>query len=253
MQDVFSKLVTLYQIRRANTKICLAKLKDHYFSKMGRPNRVLSDHGSQFTSPVWKAGLEAEGIKVIFSSIRHPQSNPVERTMRELGRFFRTYCAQKHTSWSKYVPLIQDCLNLMSHQSTGAVPYELHFGKSPRNKLVELFPMLRETFPPREVQLQLARDHMQRAFEKRVASQKNSRTVDLKEQDLVLLRVPHLSDASQRVTQKFFHLFEGPYRVRTICNRNAFVLVDPHDDSRVKGTYNRVHLRKYHQSGSSCK
>lgn len=248
VQDVFSKLVTLYPIRRANTKICLSKLKDRYFPKMGKPKRVLSDHGSQFTSPIWKAELEAVGIKVIFSSIRHPQSNPVERTMRELGRFFRTYCAQKHTAWSKYVPLIQNCLNIMSHQSTGAVPYELHFGKSPRDKLIELFPILRDTMSRREVQLQLAQENMQKAFNRRAASRKSCRTVDLKVGELVLLRVPHLSDASQRVTQKFFYLFEGPYRIVRILNRNAFVLVDPDENGRVKGTYNRVHLRQYHQS-----
>lgn len=34
-----------------------------------------------------------------FFSVRHPQSNPVERIMRELGRFFRIFCAE-HAKWA---------------------------------------------------------------------------------------------------------------------------------------------------------
>lgn len=51
VQNVFSKLVALYPIRRANTKACLSKVKTRYFPKMGARKRVLSDHRSQFTSP----------------------------------------------------------------------------------------------------------------------------------------------------------------------------------------------------------
>lgn len=67
---------------------------------MGRPEKVISDHETQFTSMKCKESLDEEGVKVGYSSIRHPQSNPVERTMRELGRFFRTYCSENHNSWS---------------------------------------------------------------------------------------------------------------------------------------------------------
>lgn len=117
VQDLISKLVSLYPIKRANTKICSAKLKDHYFKKIGKPNLVLSDHGTQFTSQAWKMCLDSEKVKAIFSSIRHPQSNPVESIMRELNRMFRTFCTSKHVSWAKYIPTIQNCLNVVSHHS----------------------------------------------------------------------------------------------------------------------------------------
>lgn len=248
VQDLFSKLVTLYPIKRANTKTCLEKLKGHYFAKIGKPSRILSDHGTQFTSPLWKTSLEAEGVKVVYSTIRHPQSNPVERTMRELGRFFRTYCAHKHTSWARYISKIQECLNLMYHQSTGAVPLTLHFGRSPRDQMLDLFPVLKEHDTDYEVYLQLAQDRLQRSFDQRSKSQKSVSKVILKEKDLVLLRVPHASDASLRVTHKFFHLYEGPYRIMKIINYNACLLVDPQDDNKVKGTYNRLHLRRYYRA-----
>lgn len=100
IQDLFSKFVTLYSIKKANTKTCLDKLTKHYFSEVGMPKRILSDNGTQFRANAWRSTLESYGVKVKFSSIRHPKSNPVERTMRELGRMFRTYCADRHTSWA---------------------------------------------------------------------------------------------------------------------------------------------------------
>ena len=59
----------------------------------GKPKREReADHGTQFTSTVWQEGVKRRGIQPILSSIRHPQSNPSERIMRELSRLFRTYC-----------------------------------------------------------------------------------------------------------------------------------------------------------------
>ena len=194
IQDVFSKLVTLYPIKRATTVVCLKKLTNHYFEKIGKPERVLSDHGTQFTSPVWKTRLEALGIKVLFSSIRHPQSNPVERTMREMGRIFRTYCSEKHTKWARFVDFVQYCLNLTVHQSTGYTPCFLHYNRAPREKILELFPLLCTQPATREIVLQRANENLQHAFDRRCKTQKTTSKIELNLKDLVLLRVPHLSD-----------------------------------------------------------
>lgn len=167
--------------------------------------------------------------------------------MRELWRNFRTYCADKHTGWMRYINKIQDCLNLVVHHSTGISPYEWHFGKQPRDKLVELFPMLREIAPQRELQMQLGREKMQRSFDQRVKGKKGVSAIELKVDDLVLLRVPHLADATERVTHKFFHLYQGPFKIMKILNKNAFVLVEPTNEMMIKGTYNRIHLRQNHQ------
>lgn len=54
--------------------------------------------------------------------------------MRELGRLFRTLCADKHTKWVTYVSKIEELLNMTQHQSTGYAPVELHFGESIKDK-----------------------------------------------------------------------------------------------------------------------
>ena len=247
IQDVFSKLVTLYPIRRATTQICLSKLTKFYFEKIGKPEKLLSDHGTQFTSPTWQSKLEAIGVTALFSSIRHPQSNPVERTMRELGRIFRTYCADRHTKWARLVPFVQDCINMMVHQSTGFTPDFLHFGTTLKEKILKLFPLLEKDPPERNLVVQCANERLQRAFEQRCRGQKTRSRVNLQLGDLVLLRVPHLSNARQKVISKFFHLYEGPFRIVRVVGENAFELVHPDNPDCVKGVYNRLNLRKYYE------
>ncbi|MCI0560640.1 MAG: transposase family protein, partial [Nitrososphaera sp.] len=97
--DTFSKLVNLFTLKKATAQVCVKKLRDHYFVNVGKPKRILSDHGSQFTARQWKQFAEESNVELVFSPIRHPQSNPSERVMRELGRYFRTYCSERHTGW----------------------------------------------------------------------------------------------------------------------------------------------------------
>ena len=236
----------MYPIKKANTRTCINKLINNYFVHIGTPKKILSDHGTQFVSPQWRTKLESLGIRVLYSSIRHPQSNPVERTMREIGRILRIYCSERHTNWAKHVDFVQDCLNYTTHQSTGVSPFLLHFNKNPREKILNLFPRLRRETLSREIQIQMANERLQRAFNHRCNSQKTVSRVDLAIGDLVLLRVPHLSNAAQNQTHKFFHVYEGPFRLVKQSGPNAFVLSLPEDTNNVKGVFNRLNLRPYH-------
>lgn len=210
--------------------------------------RILSDNGTQFTSPVWKNHLEKSGIRVIYSSIRHPQSNPTERIMRELGKLFRIYCADQHTKWAKYIKIIQELLNVTTHSSTGYAPHELHYGEEPTDKIKKII-----NFPPNiEVSHQLkvtaARENLLRQFAQRSKQQRSKSHIVYEIGDHVLLKVPHLSSQTDRVTHKFFHLFEGPFKIVQVKGPNAFVLSDTNDDKKIKGSYNRLSLRKYYQT-----
>ena len=77
--DVFSKFVVMYPIKRANTAAVLRNLFQDYFPTYGKPAKIICDHGIQFTAKLWSTKLKEENITLIFSSIRHPQSNIVER------------------------------------------------------------------------------------------------------------------------------------------------------------------------------
>ncbi|KAG8228940.1 hypothetical protein J437_LFUL011566, partial [Ladona fulva] len=129
--DVFSKYVNVYPLTRPTAKNCLRVLKTGFFKLCGLPKKILSDHGTQFTGSLWRRELTELGVGTVFSSIRHPQSNPSERVMRELSRVFRTYCSEKHTEWLKLIPWINVWFNEVAHESTGITPTEVHFGRKP--------------------------------------------------------------------------------------------------------------------------
>lgn len=215
---------------------------------MGKPERILSDNGTQLAAHKWKSTLNNAGIKTSFSSIRHPQSNPTERVMRELGRLFRTLCSEQHTKWGTYISQIQDLLNITTHFSTGYTPLELHFGKKPIDKIQKLisFPNSREC--THETKIIIAKERLAKNFRNRQKQQTSKTKVILNINDLVLLKVPLPFNASDRVTHKFFHIYQGPYKIIRTIGKNAFVLCNPENENDIKGTYNRINLRKYQTS-----
>ena len=166
--------------------------------------------------------------------------------MRELGRLFRTFCADAHNTWVRHVPQIEKLPNITTHLSTGYAPYELQFGKRPQNELEQLLSFPDTTEDSHDHKILLANERILKNFDKRRGTQRSVPNVPLEVGDLVLLRVPYPSSAIDKVTAKFFHLYYGPYRLSKKYGENAFRLVDPNDTTIEKGTYNRISLRKYH-------
>ena len=243
--DAFSKLVRLYSMKCATTQAALKVILEKYVPECGKPNRILSDNGSQFASNKWKNELESKGIKPVYSSIRHPQSNPTERVMRELGRMFRTFCKNTHTEWAVHLKNIEMLLNVTTHYSTAFTPHQLHFGVPVKSEIEKLINFPEKHVIDHDYIITLARENIIKNFNLRKNKQKPSK-ISLNIGDKVLLRVRHLSNAIDKVTKKFFHLYEGPYTISELKGPNAFVLTDESKQPPIViGTYSRANLRKY--------
>jgi transposase InsO family protein len=247
--DMFSKLVTLYTLPKATADRVTTKLK-HYVANIHKPTAILHDHGSQYTSKTYTDKLHELGIKAYYSSIRHPQSNPAERIMRELGRMFRTYCAGKHNSWVKYVPFIETCFNSTYHASTGFSPDELHFDRHFSTKLAtvhlgppnDTVPLTVQEKITRAAEMMSSKAQQRKNRHERVHAKKTVFAIG----DKVLLRALHVSNLQQKETKKFFQLFDGPYIVTSLAGNNAYTLQDIAGKS--KGTFNTILLKSYFQS-----
>lgn len=246
--DNFTRYVRLYPIRKANAGICIKKLTTDYFPNYGVPTCIVSDHGKQFVSKLWQQSFRKYNIHVTHTSVYHPQSNPAERVMRELGRMFRTYCHENHSTWPRYVPQVEWTLNNLRHESTHHTPSELFLRQpnhNPLNKLVQ-YPETpdesdydKKLFIANEVQISKAD-----ARKKRHARNLNPTMFEIG--DLVLVRVRKLSNLVEKKIAKFFLLYDGPFRVKGIKKQNAYELVNPVDNSP-KGTHSVIHLKKYNE------
>lgn len=244
--DAFTKYVRLYALKRATTVAILHRLVNDYIPTVGRPDRVLADHGTQFTARKWYKTLEEEHIIPLHSSIRHPQSNPTERVMRELGRMFRTYCHHKHTTWVDCLPIIQEWLNVTTSCAHGFSPHELHFGEQPTRVINDLLHLPPPTVPPLGTtqKIVLASERMlTRAARRKTAHDNKKRPTVFSEGDLVLLRSNHLSSAYDKEIAKFFMLYEGPFKIGKVVGHNAYRLIDVRNKDR--GVHNVVNLKKY--------
>ena len=242
--DVFSRLVTLYPLKRATASASINRLRD-YFERVGKPKRILSDHGTQFLSKIWADFLKDHNIESIYCSVRHPQSNVSERTMRELSRFFRCYCSDQHSAWARHIKQINDWLNFATHTVTGYTPYELHYGKKPHDQIRAQIVFPPEEIEPDFIKIELANLRTKKLHERQRNAQKNYNNDPIRVDDLVLLRVPKQSNAFNKTISKFFHIYYGPYRIARSFNENAYELVDVDNPRNIVGRYNRADLRLY--------
>ena len=96
MIDTFTKYTKLYFPKRATCEATIRKV-DEFIDSVGKSQKILADRGTQFKGKKWKEALKDRNMKMILTSIRHPQANIVERINRELARCFRTFLPEdKH-------------------------------------------------------------------------------------------------------------------------------------------------------------
>ena len=108
----------LYAINRATTNKLLEIIILKYIPEVGKPQSIITDHGTQFRGRKWKDTLLYHGVKTYKTSVYHPNSNPAERVLREVGRILRTYCYKQQRRWEEYLSPAEDFINLAYHQST---------------------------------------------------------------------------------------------------------------------------------------
>lgn len=187
--DTFSKLVKLYALKKATADATIRCLINDYIPKYGKPTSVLSDQGTQFTSGKWARALKGNGIKKIITAIRHPQANPIERTNRELSRFFRSLLQDQHHKWVDYLEVIETCINHTHHETTGCIPQQLHTGEAPMKPWENLIYIPKVATPEHEKLITFARENMRRKREKIAAAfNKAHRLTEFQEGDLVPAR-----------------------------------------------------------------
>lgn len=243
--DVFSKAVQIYPIRKANARSCVVQTLK-FFQKFGKPQRILSDLGSQFNSDEWKNRMEGEGVQISYTTVRNPQANPSERIMKEISRLFRVYIPDAHNKWFEVVPVLNYVLNNIPHGSTQWTPAQVHFNRSEEDpfKGVKL---------PSEISgiiridgnYQIVYDNLRKAANRRKKAQKQFLERKYEIGEKVLIRVPQTSSLDKKLFYKFFPIYKGPFEIKRVLDKNAVVLVDQNDTEI--GIFNYRNIKPYRQ------
>lgn len=199
--DIFSKYIKLYPIVNMTAKTVADKIINHYIPKVAKPHKILSDNGRQFVSREWRERLAFEGIQVVYTSPYHPEANPVEREMREIGRIMRAFAHKRHNIWSEYVLFTEQCLNQPFHSSIGCTPYEVVFREPPPS------PFKQVAFPQDAREKVISYQTIRRNLEHSAAIRNKYRNLHLKPRqfkigDQVLIRNHQLSSGAKKEIKK---------------------------------------------------
>lgn len=244
--DHFSKYTKLYPVSRATTTKVLDIVINHYLPELGTPKTIITDHGTQFKGIRWKETLLQHGIRTYKTSVYHPNSNPSERVLREVGRILRTYCFDQQGRWSDYLPSTELFLNLAYHQTIETTPYEVMHERQPPREVTALinFP---ETPEYKFDKIKFYNKLVEKANKQKEKYQNlQSKVNNYSEGERVLLRNKQLPSTIEGIAKKLLLLYTGPYVITKDKRNNTYELMDP-TNQQIKGTYNQVLLKRYYE------
>jgi len=224
--DIFSKYIKLYALRRATTENILKKMTKDYIPKYGPVKQLLTDNGTQFNNTKWYDQLQCMRVKPLYTTTYHPESNPVERANREIGRILRTYCHAKHTSWVQWLHTIEFWLNNTTHESTGYTPQQIMCGTRHKLTIDKLIDFPKEADTTSEMIIcELVKKRLKKCAQQRNQTKdKNKRFITYQPGQQVLVKEHRLSSAEDKTIHKFFLLYRGPYDIVEVRGNNTVTI-----------------------------
>jgi hypothetical protein len=145
--------------------------------------------------------------------IRHSESSPSERCLRELSRFCRIYCNENHRKWAELLLHIENWKNKSACSSTGYTPSEFMYGTERSNVFRNMLP--KESCPDQDEEG--IDDKIRRAYvkmKKRAMARekrRKRRNAEWKPElnEKVLVKTQPTSNAVRGITSIFLHSFQG--------------------------------------------
>ena len=221
-------------------------------SRIGIPQEILSDRGSQFVSDLMCEISRLLSVRQLQTTPYHAQCNGlVERWNGTLRRMIQKMAAEKPSDWDRYIPALLFSYREVAQASLGFSPFELVYGRSVRGPMsvlrdiwadedineqtkttyqyvLELREMLESTCKLAHDELRKAQGNQHKWFNKKAKAK------HLKEGDQVLLLLP-------TKLNKLEMQWQGPFDIIKKVRENDYVI-------NLDGQHKMFHanmLRKY--------
>ena len=243
-------------LKRIDTETVAEALVD-MFSRLGVPEEILSDLGTQFVSDCMKEVARLLSVRQLTTTPYHPMCNGlVEKYNGTLKAMMKKLCSDQPRQWHRYINPLLFAYREVAQESTGFSPFELLYGRTvrgPMHILKELWTKdvespeakisyhyvfeLRERL---EDTMKLARSELEKAqgkgkhyYDRKTKIRKFSPG----EKVLVLLPTDH---------NKLLMQWKGPYSVEAVKGLNDYAV-------KIKNKQKILHanlLKKYFVRGS---
>ena len=222
------------------------------FSRIGIPQEILSDRGSQFVSDLMREISRLLSVRQLQTTPYHAQCNGlVERWNGTLRRMIQKMAAEKPSDWDRYIPALLFSYREVAQASLGFSPFELVYGRSVRGPMSVLrdiwadddineqtkttYQYVLELRERLESTCKLAHDELRKAQgNQHKWFNKKAKAKHLKEGDQVLLLLP-------TKLNKLEMQWQGPFDIIKKVRENDYVI-------NLDGQHKMFHanmLRKY--------
>ena len=215
------------------------------FARVGIPEEILTDQGSNFTSQLLAEIYQLLHVHPIRTTPYHPQTDGlVERFNKTLKEMLRKVAADDGANWDKWVPYLLFAYREVPQDSTGFSPFELLYGRAVRGPLDILKESWKEPNKCGDnvvsyvlamqdklaTMAEMVKGNLERAQQKqKLWYDQNARQRELKPGDLVLVLLP---TSSSSLTAQW----KGPYPVLHKASSVNYV-VDMHDTRKRERTF----------------
>eukprot|EP01034_Spumella_vulgaris_P022164 gene22164-28272_t len=130
LKDALTKWVTLIPAHAKDMYTVQKQYLEHWTSKFGAPDVLISDRGGEFHNVMAKQLAELWGVRKIATTPRNPRSDGlVENQMRTIKDMLQSYIHSNQQDWDDYLPLVAQAYNTTCNSATGFSPYFLMFGR----------------------------------------------------------------------------------------------------------------------------
>ena len=203
------------------------------FSRVGIPNEILTDLGTQFVSEVMKEVTRLLSMKQLTSTPYHPICNGlVEKFNSTLKMMLKRLCSERPKDWDRYISALLFAYREVPQESTGFSPFELLFGRTVKGSMQILRELWTTEIDEDEVKtsyqyvvdlreklettLEIAHQNLEKAqIRYKKYYDKKARGRKLKAGDLVLILLP--TDNNKLLMQ-----WKGPFEVKEVLGDNDY-------------------------------
>ena len=131
--DHYSRFAQAVQTTNQTSHTTAQAAYNHFFSKYGFPEKIVTDQGTNFESHLFKNLCKVANITKLRTTSYHPQGNGnSERFNSTLINMIKTLGYEQKVKWTTHLNTLCSAYNSTVHSSTGFSPYWLMMGRKPR-------------------------------------------------------------------------------------------------------------------------
>ena len=231
--DYFTKWTEAFAMPNMEAQTVARIFVDQFVCRFGAPQYLHTDQGRNFESCLLKETCELLGVKKTRTTPYHPQSDGmIERFNRTLLTMLSLAAVEDETHWDVKLPMLMMAYRSSQHETTGASPYSLMFGRELRLPVDLMFGLPETETSPNTNQYALKlRERLENAYHhtREHTQAQQQRQKDLYDQracgspfkvdDLVWLHQPAVPRGQ---AHKFHRPWKGPFKIVKVLSDSHY-------------------------------